>query len=267
MLTPLRDDYWRSRRTGNEKVIDSTDGYRSYSGLQLDLSALVKEAGRTYRGTPLELAVGDARPASLWIEFPKAKAPILAVGAETELLLSSRVVKKNIDSITRVVARIDGERTKRYELRLLGSRRRENNLTADLHQLFNRRQSFRVKPGSEMFVSVHLHDRSESDHPAPAECIDISADGIGLKISVEVEEEFCSSVTVDVSLTLPGSARSFTITGAIRNRCLKGTSVQYGIAFDIRSSVDGAAAQSQIVQFVLDRQRKAIRLEEKAGAS
>ena len=92
-----------------------------------------------------------------------------------------------------------------------------------------------------------------------ARLIDISATGLGARTSVDVDATLVSTPRATVLMVLPTQRDPVSLPGILRSRVLAGPHVRYGISFDFAASDHAEGPQNAIIDYVMHRQREALR--------
>jgi c-di-GMP-binding flagellar brake protein YcgR len=128
-------------------------------------------------------------------------------------------------------------------------------LKPDDWTIFNRRQTFRVRPNPRSPLSVILQKEGGSEE---GQVIDISLGGIGIQLESLVAETLLESESIMLSLPIPGYDVPMRIQGAIRYLKKERESHRVGIAFSSVRDESFVEKEKAVSRYVLTRQREII---------
>ena len=238
--------------------MDNRAHYRiDLAGLE-DAQVSVKTAqGVSVLGQILDLSIGGLG-LRFSLDIPLPGCPDITVGEEVELSFASDRFKRPLAVSARVVHRLDEESSRRYGLQFSDRQQLEDELATELFRLFNRRKTYRVEPDPDVPIEVTL-EHCQAGVQVQAQVKDISVGGLGVRVPADVKATLGTSDRVKVAISLPGHQDPVILIGNICHRREAGEEIHYGIEFDLEQSEDPKRQQNAITDYVMKRQRAALR--------
>ena len=157
------------------------------------------------------------------VEFDAAHAPLLRLGAKTELEFRAKGPDFSVTADALTVLRSDDAARRCYCFR--GSLSKK----VFLH-LLGRRRAHRTRVPALNALRVSVLDLGVE--PPDALLHDVSAMGLSIVLRPEFEDHIFSRSELRLAVRLPGEAQVIEIVGAIRHRRLLGSSVLYGLEIE-----------------------------------
>jgi c-di-GMP-binding flagellar brake protein YcgR len=121
--------------------------------------------------------------------------------------------------------------------------------------IFNRRQTFRVRPNPRSPLTVNLEWEGESTE---GQVIDISLGGMGVRLESQVAKVISESQSMALSLYLPGFDVPLNISGSVCYLKKERDSHRLGITFSLIRDELFIQKEKAISKFLLMRQREMI---------
>jgi c-di-GMP-binding flagellar brake protein YcgR len=128
-------------------------------------------------------------------------------------------------------------------------------LQPDDWAIFNRRQTFRVRPNPHSPLTVNLDWEGESTE---GQVLDISLGGMGIQLELQVGKMISESQSMTLSLFLPGFDVPLTISGSVCYLRKERDSHRLGITFSSNRDEWFIQKEKAISKFLLMRQREMI---------
>ena len=189
--------------------------------------------------------------------FSSGDAPAVAIGDAVALVVTTLALERAFQIDAVVQSRQDDALGRRYELEFK-SDSEVVEAAAGLISLYNRRETFRVRPDAVAPIDVRVCPRGR-DEELSLQLVDLSETGLGL-CATDVAAGMVNDVdVVSLCFDLPGCARPLRAIGFIRHRRKSAKGVHIGIAFAPELTVGFDVFQDQIVAYVMRRQREVLR--------
>jgi c-di-GMP-binding flagellar brake protein YcgR len=128
-------------------------------------------------------------------------------------------------------------------------------LQPDDWAIFNRRQTFRVRPNPRSTLTVNLEWEGESTE---GQVLDISLGGMGVQLESQVAKMISESQSMTLSLFLPGFDVPLTISGSACYLKKERDCHRLGITFSSNRDESFFQKEKAISKFLLARQREMI---------
>jgi c-di-GMP-binding flagellar brake protein YcgR len=210
--------------------------------------------GAIIAGEPTNVSVDGAA-----LRFPvpvpdRTGGPVFEVGEEVELQFSLPTRDAPVLLKATVIHRTEEEGARQYGFQFAGRTDLESQLAPALYWLFNRRTGHRVKPALDSPIGVTLHVAA-SGSTMDAQLLDISTGGMGLGVPLAAESALAVADRVRVFLSLPAHEPRLDLVVKIRNRCLMGPEVRYGVEYDLEQTRDAQRQLGVITAFVMEGRR------------
>jgi hypothetical protein len=210
--------------------------------------------GAIIDGEPTNVSVDGAALRFAVPGLDRSGGPVFEVGEEVELQFALPTRDAPVLLKATVIHRTEAEGSRQYGFQFAGRTDLDSQLAPALYWLFNRRTSQRVKPTLDSPIAVTLHVAA-SGSTVDARLLDISTGGMGLRVPLAAESALAAADRVSVFLSLPTHEPRLDLVVKIRNRCLMGPEVRYGVEYDLEQTQDVQRQLGVISAFVMECQR------------
>lgn len=185
------------------------------------------------------------------IEFPRDRAPILAIARQTAVAFSSADLQTPLTVRSRVVFRRDEEDKLIYEFQF-------SPIDGEtLNAVFRRRTASRVKPAEVVAVMARIPGQDLTPGVS-AMLNDISLTGMSLSMGSQGEMQLCGHDHLHLSFKLPNVDQPIELIGKVRYRRMYGTMIRYGVEYDAQATADYAAQEERIAAYMVKRKIESV---------
>ena len=183
--------------------------------------------------------------------FPKEGIPELAEGKTVRLRVNipGKTTPITIEASIVASAFTDDEEWK-YSFRFDRSDALLNELSQDLHSLFNRREAYRISrdaADSNVGIELEFPPQFNDDVRYHVGMKDLSLTGAAILTSEDLDEDLVDTEFVKLFVTLPNHAEPLQLGARLRHREVHNNVITYGVKFDPKSSTDYAAYAEEIL--------------------
>lgn len=221
--------------------------YRNAPDSWQDLEIAVSEPGGTCAAELIDVSGGG-----MCVAFAADAAPRAELGTVLEVHIMDAVLPVPLHAAAAVVRIENDDGWCVLGLQFLDWMGLVAAVPKHLAGLFNLRLDPRLQMDPAQPVQVVLHD-VEGEFEVRGVLLDLSRGGLSLSADLTAQCYLKRVDDVVVEFELPGIDRTFRLASVIRNRCLSGESVRYGIWFDGEASADLELQTNTIGAYVEQR--------------
>ncbi len=185
------------------------------------------------------------------VEFPRDRAPTLAIARQTAVAFSSADLATPLAVRSRVVFRRDEDDKLIYEFQF-------SPIDGEtLNAVFRRRTASRVKPAEVVAVMARIPNQDLTPGVS-AMLNDISLTGLSLSMGSQGEMQLCSHDRLHLSFKLPNIDQAIELIGLVRYRRMYGTMIRYGIEYDVAATHEYATQEERIAAYMVKRKIESV---------